>query len=101
MAASDSDQPLARWSAAGLSGGALAGLADAVSTVARGVGGLSAIKAGWLIALDASLLALIGLVAGALVGLGARWRAAAPPARPGRRGRGGAAAGSTAARARS
>ncbi|HEY2899502.1 MAG TPA: sulfatase-like hydrolase/transferase [Polyangia bacterium] len=73
-----------RWAAAGLAGGALSGAADAACAVIRGVGGLSFAKAVRLIALDASVLAVVGLLAGALVGAvaaarlqgssAARWR---------------------------
>ncbi|HVR63121.1 MAG TPA: sulfatase-like hydrolase/transferase [Polyangia bacterium] len=76
MAATErGDQSLGRWSTAGIWGGVFAGVVDAASTIARGVGGLPIGKAGWLIALDAGVLAALGLVAGALVGLAARLRA--------------------------
>ncbi|HEX3698057.1 MAG TPA: sulfatase-like hydrolase/transferase [Polyangia bacterium] len=64
-----------RWAAAGLAGGAVSGAADAACAVIRGVGGLSFAKAIRLIALDASVLAVVGLLAGALVGAAAALRA--------------------------
>lgn len=62
------------WATAGLAGGALAGGADALCTVIRGVGGLSVGKAIRLIGLDACLLAVLGLLAGALIGAAAALR---------------------------
>src|SRR6266700_5071964 len=68
------------WLLAGIAGGACAGAGDALAAVIRGVGGLGAVKALWLLMLASSLLGLLGLVAGALVALAGRLtaRAAAP-----------------------
>ena len=55
------------WPLAGLAAGALAGAGDAGWVVARGVGGLGPAKAAWLVALSTSLLAVLGLVAGAAI----------------------------------
>jgi len=54
---------------AGLTGGAIAGAGDAAAAVVRGVGGLGAGKAVWLILLASSLLAVVGLAAGAVIAL--------------------------------
>src|SRR6266404_8002972 len=62
---------LTAWASAGLGGGALAGFADAVVVVARGVGGLSVVKAARLIILDASCVAIVGLIAALLIGVAA------------------------------
>ncbi len=82
-AATPTDDPRATrwlWPLAGLAGGALAGLGDALAAVIRGVGGLGPFKGIWLLLLGASLLGVVGLIAGAataLVGrLVTRWRPA-------------------------
>ncbi len=58
------------WVAAGILGGAVAGLFDATSSIVGGIGGLSAGKAVRLIALAASLVAAAGGLVGALAALG-------------------------------
>ncbi len=50
------------WPLAGVVGGALAGIGDALTAVIRGVGGLGAQKAVWLVLLGASLLGAVGLL---------------------------------------
>ncbi len=68
------------WVAAGVLGGALAGVFDATSSIVGGIGGLSVAKAVRLIALAASLVAAAGGLVGALAALGG-WlgrRTAAP-----------------------
>jgi arylsulfatase A-like enzyme/HEAT repeat protein len=68
------------WIDAGLLGGALAGAVDAVSSIAGGIGGLSAGKAIRLLALAASLMASAGGLLGLIVAAGG-WlsrRTAAP-----------------------
>ena len=57
------------WSWTGLVAGALAGAGDAAMAIVRGVGGLGALKAVWLIALSTSFLALLGLAAGLAIGV--------------------------------
>jgi arylsulfatase A-like enzyme len=54
------------WLKSGILAGALAGALDAASSVLRGIGGLSADKAVGLIALAASLIAVVGGALGAL-----------------------------------
>jgi arylsulfatase A-like enzyme len=69
------------WPLAGLLGGVLAGVGDAALAVARGVGGLGTEKAARLVLLSASLLGLVGLVAGALLGRRAGLTTRLAPAR--------------------
>ncbi|HVY40415.1 MAG TPA: sulfatase, partial [Polyangia bacterium] len=59
----------AAWIAAGVGGGALAGLADAVWSIAGGIGGLSAGKALRLVGIEAGLLACAGALLGILAAL--------------------------------
>ncbi|HSS40895.1 MAG TPA: sulfatase, partial [Polyangia bacterium] len=72
MVAESSAERRARgaWIVAGVAGGALAGLVDAVWAVAGGIGGLSAGKALRLIAIDAGLLAWAGGLVGVVAALG-------------------------------
>ena len=58
------------WLKAGILAGALAGGLDASGSVLRGIGGLTADKAVELIALDASLIALVGGVLGLVCAVG-------------------------------
>jgi arylsulfatase A-like enzyme/HEAT repeat protein len=64
--------PARLWLRAGLAGGALAGLLDAATTIAGGIGGLALDKAARLALLSTSVLALAGAVAGVLVAPAAR-----------------------------
>jgi arylsulfatase A-like enzyme len=68
----DAGAPRWIWPLAGLVGGGLAGFSDALTAVIRGVGGLGALKAVWLLLLGASLLGTVGLVAGVAIQLGQR-----------------------------
>ena len=72
------------WPLAGLVAGAVVGAGDAIATVIRGVGGLGPEKAVWLILIGASLLGLVGLLAGLAILGGAR--VVSRRARPDRRG---------------
>jgi len=65
------------WILAGLVGGALAGLVDAIVAIAGGIGGMSVAKAIRLVALSASLLAAAGGLGGLLVAAGERLSARA------------------------
>jgi arylsulfatase A-like enzyme len=62
--------PAALWLKSGILAGALAGVLDASGSVFRGIGGLSADKAVGLIALDASLIAVVGGALGWLCAAG-------------------------------
>ena len=57
------------WPLAGLLGGACAGMVDALVAVIRGVGGLGAVKAVWLVLIGTSLLGLVGLGAATALAL--------------------------------
>jgi arylsulfatase A-like enzyme len=63
------NEVLRLWLAAGISGGALCGLVDALVAIAGGIGGLTVGRALRLMVLGASLVALAGAVLGLLVGL--------------------------------
>ncbi len=76
--AADVSAPRWIWPLAGLAGGALAGFGDALTAVIRGVGGLGAQKAVWLVLLGASLLGAVGLLAGAAIQVFQRVVARAP-----------------------
>ncbi|HXJ20238.1 MAG TPA: sulfatase-like hydrolase/transferase [Polyangia bacterium] len=60
----------AAWILAGVLGGALAGAVDAAWSIAQGIGGLSAAKALRLAGVDAGMLALAGMLFGALCAAG-------------------------------
>ncbi|HET6147430.1 MAG TPA: sulfatase-like hydrolase/transferase [Polyangia bacterium] len=80
------------WPLAGLGGGVIAGAGDAAAAIVRGVGGLGAGKAVWLILLASSLLALVGLAAGTLIAAAGRLITRAAPRGWQRRARPGAVA---------
>ena len=65
------------WILAGIVGGALAGLLDAIVAIAGGIGGMSVGKALRLVVLSASLLAAAGGLAGLLIAAGERLSARA------------------------
>jgi len=71
------------WPLAGIVGGSLAGIGDALTAVLRGIGGLGWPKAIWLVLLAASLLGAVGLVAGLAIRIGEG--IVAPPSRRERR----------------
>ncbi len=62
---------IAVWIVAGVAGGALAGVIDAVWSIAQGIGGLSAGKALRLVGVDVGMMALAGALFGVLCALGA------------------------------
>jgi arylsulfatase A-like enzyme/HEAT repeat protein len=71
------------WIAAGIAGGAAAGLLDAGTAIASGIGGLGAARGFRLVVLAASVLALLGGLAGAaLAALGGRLVRRAPAKAP-------------------
>jgi len=76
--AADARAPRGIWLLAGVVGGGLAGIGDAVTAVIRGVGGLGVQKAVWLVVLGASLLGAVGLLAGAAIHVARRIAARAP-----------------------
>jgi arylsulfatase A-like enzyme/HEAT repeat protein len=84
LSAVTTDHPAASprvvWPLAGLLGGSLAGLGDALVAVIRGVGGLGPEKALRLLLLGASLIGLSGLLVGGLIGAADRLIARFVPA---------------------